>query len=132
VGDVDLKVVTETFFRQWGVDWPSFASSFDVFADDCFWEQGSAITRTRDEAVELMTRAHEGAGVERCRVEIRNLWVVDRVVITERVDTICGADGTVLADAPVVGIMEFNDDDRVVRWSEYFDTANLSALAPQA
>jgi limonene-1,2-epoxide hydrolase len=131
VGDADLKVVTERFFDAWGVDWPSFRRSFDAFADECVWEQGSAITRTRDEAVALMTAAHEVSGVERCLVDIRNLWVVDHVVITERIDTMCRADGGVLAAAPVVGIMEFDDRGQVVRWSEYFDSANLSGLAPQ-
>jgi limonene-1,2-epoxide hydrolase len=125
----DLESITRDFFEAWGNGWSTFVASFDHFADDCVWVQGSAVTRTRGDAVGLMINAHETAGVERCDVTITNLWVVENTVITERIDTMYRVDGSLVATAPVTGIMDFNREGQIQSWREYFDSASLGSLS---
>lgn len=68
------------------------------------------------------------AGIERIELQIRNMGVVNDVVMLERVDDFMfnGKHGSV----PVVGVMEIADG-KITEWREYYDHATLAAaLAP--
>jgi len=64
------------------------------------------------------------AGIERIELQIRNMGVVNNVVMLERVDNFVfnGKHGSV----PVVGVMEIADG-KVTEWREYYDHATLAA-----
>jgi limonene-1,2-epoxide hydrolase len=64
------------------------------------------------------------AGIERIELQIRNMGVVNDVVMLERVDDFVfnGKHGSV----PVVGVMEIADG-KITEWREYYDHAMLAA-----
>ena len=53
-------------------------------------------------------------------VPIRNVLAEPGRVIVERSDNLHRADGTVIAYAPVTGVIEF-DGDKIVMWRDYCD-----------
>jgi limonene-1,2-epoxide hydrolase len=67
-------------------------------------------------------------GLATIDVEIRHLASNGDVVHVERVDRLRRADGSLIAAAPVAGVLTFSGD-RVVHWRECFDCAESAAQA---
>jgi limonene-1,2-epoxide hydrolase len=110
------------FFAQWGTSFEGMCDAFRAtFAEDCVWEQRPlAVTTGPHEAIRFLRIARAALGLATVEVDVRRLASHGNVVHTERIDYLRRADGTLIAAAPVAGILEF-DGDRVVRWREYFD-----------
>jgi limonene-1,2-epoxide hydrolase len=57
-------------------------------------------------------------------VEILKLAVDGDTVLTERVDTLRRADGSIISAAPLVGVLTYRDG-QLVYWREYFDAGTF-------
>jgi limonene-1,2-epoxide hydrolase len=116
------------FLARWGESFDACCRSFeDLLAEDCVWDQRPIprLTGPRS-AVRFLKLARSTIGLETIDVEIRRIASDRDVVYVERVDRLRRADGSLIASAPVVGLMTFSAD-RVVHWREYFDSAEFVA-----
>ncbi len=116
------------FFARWGTSLDECCAAFeDVLAPDCVWDQ-RPIPRLRGPraAVRFLRITGFLARLETIDVEVIRLASSGNVVHVERVDRLRRADGSLIAAAPVVGVMTFAGD-QVVHWREYFDSAGFLA-----
>ncbi len=131
---LDLAGKTREFFAAWSTGYDSFIGSIEKnFAEDAVWEQSSVpTTHSRQEAIGLMDSFHQSIGLESVEVEMSGLWVSGNTVITERIDHLKSADGSILASVPVAGLIEFNEEANIKHWREYFDAVPMMPLFKQA
>lgn len=116
------------FFARWGESFEACRDSFRrLLAEDCIWDQ-RPIPRLRGpaQAVRFLDIAHVALGLATIDVEILHIASAGEVVHVERVDRLRRADGSLIAAAPVAGVLRF-EGDRVVRWREYYDSAEFVA-----
>ncbi|MGE4425134.1 MAG: limonene-1,2-epoxide hydrolase family protein [Solirubrobacteraceae bacterium] len=123
----DPTQITLDFLARWGVSFDAMCASFhDVMAPGCPWEQRPmAITHGPDQAVRFLRLARRTLGLATIVVETPHIARVGNVVLTERIDHLLRADGTIIASATVAGVFEF-DDGHLVRWREHFDAAGFA------
>jgi limonene-1,2-epoxide hydrolase len=118
------------FFASWGVSFEAMCASFRTrFGPDCDWDQRPMVRTTGpDAAVRFLERTRALGGLDTIGVDVVSLAVVGDTVHTERVDHLRRADGSVIASAPVAGVLTLHDG-RIVRWREYFDPTGLAFQA---
>jgi limonene-1,2-epoxide hydrolase len=122
--------LVQDFFSSWSRSFESMIAGFEAsIAKNCLLQQ----TKTPDlnglDAIVAFLKQVRDAGVfETIEVEIRNLIVTDRYVISERVDYLRNRDGKVVATCPCVGVMEIRGG-RIAAWRDYFDSADMQAGA---
>jgi limonene-1,2-epoxide hydrolase len=114
------------FFAAWGTSFDAMCDAFRAtMADDCVWEQRPiAVTTGIDQALRFIKLSRATLGLATVDVELLRVASVGDVVHTERIDYLRRADGTLIAAAPVAGVLEF-DGDRIVHWREYFDAVGF-------
>jgi limonene-1,2-epoxide hydrolase len=119
------------FFADWGEDLDSLTAAMSRYlAEDVVWEQtGLPTANSLAEALALMDNARR-SGVAAMSVEIRALAADGNQVLTERIDRLIKADGSVAAVIPVMGVLELDETLHVRRWREYFDISILAASRP--
>jgi limonene-1,2-epoxide hydrolase len=129
-GGSDNSRLTTDFFSSWSMSYGGLTASFrEVFAPHCVWDQRPmAKTTGPDAAIRFMDIARTTMGLATIDVEIVSIAAVGDKVLTERIDTLCRADGTVIVAAPVAGVLTF-EGGRLVHWREYFDSATFAGLA---
>jgi limonene-1,2-epoxide hydrolase len=118
------------FFARWGESFDAMCQSFDeLLASDCVWDQ-RPIPRLRgpSAAVRFLKLARATMGLAIIDVEVRRIASEGEIVLVERVDRLRRKDGSLIAAAPVVGVLTFSGD-RVIHWREYFDSAEFTAQA---
>jgi limonene-1,2-epoxide hydrolase len=99
------------------------------FVADSVWENvGMSTTTGPDQALGVMESMAAG-GVSSIRIENLAVAGVGRTVLTERVDYMLGADGATRMEVRCMGAFEVNEAGKIVRWTDYFDTA---AFRPKA
>lgn len=127
----DHEAAVRTFFSRWSTSFDELCGSFeDVMAPSCRWEQRPMlVTRHRSQAVLFLRASRRALGLDTIAVEIAHLSSDGNAVLVERVDHLLRRDGTLIASAPVVGVLEFAGD-RVVAWREYFDVVRFAAQMP--
>jgi limonene-1,2-epoxide hydrolase len=128
------------FFSAWGTSFDGMCDAFRAnLADQCVWDQ-RPVARTTGivPALRFLKVSRAALGLATVDVEMRHVAAVGNVVHTERIDELRRADGSLIAAAPVAGVLEF-EGGRIVRWREYFDAvgfvrqtcvSSLSRLAP--
>jgi limonene-1,2-epoxide hydrolase len=118
------------FFARWGESFDSLCGSFhDLLAEDCVWDQRPIPRLTGPaRAVRFLKVARTTLGLETVEVEILHLASEGDVVHIERVDRLRRADGSLIAAAPVAGVLTFSGD-HVTHWREYFDSAEFVVQA---
>jgi limonene-1,2-epoxide hydrolase len=118
------------FFASWGESYEAFLAAFPrLLADDCVWDQRPIPRLTGPaEAVRFLKLARATLRLATVDVEILHAASAGDVVHVERVDRLRRSDGSLIAAAPVVGVLTFRGD-RVVHWREYFDSAEFVAQA---
>lgn len=112
------------FFTRWGESFDECCAAFEtLLADGCVWDQ-RPIPRLRGprSAVRFLKITSAVLGLETIDVEIIRVASAGNVVHVERIDRLRRADGSLIASAPVVGVLTFSGD-QVVHWREYFDSA---------
>ena len=117
------------FFARWGESFDACAASFELLAEDCVWDQRPIPRLTGPRAaVRFLTLTRHTLGLETIDVEIVRVASRGNVVHVERVDRLRRADGSLIAAAPVAGVLTFTGD-QVTHWREYFDSAGFVAQA---
>jgi limonene-1,2-epoxide hydrolase len=124
----DLEQQALIFFGRWGESFDAFCSSFErLLADDCVWDQRPIPRLTGPKgAIRFLKLSRRTIGLETCDVEIVRIASEGNVVHVERVDRLRRRDGSLIAAAPVAGVLTFSAD-RVIHWREYFDSAGFVA-----
>jgi limonene-1,2-epoxide hydrolase len=125
---VNAREQTLEFFARWAVSFDEMCASFrEHFGAGCVWDQRPMIKTTGpDHAVLFLRVARRTMGLATIEVEVESLAVDGDTVHTARIDHLRRADGSLIASAPVAGVLTF-DGGRIVHWREYFDSAAFAA-----
>jgi len=128
----DVEHLAAEFFHRWSVSFEEMCAAFeDVMAPHCRWEQKPMmVTNTRANAVRFLRVSRRLLGLATIEVEIPYMCAVGNVVMTERVDHLLRHDGTVIASAPIAGILEF-DGTQLVAWREHFNAIGFASQMPR-
>lgn len=98
------------------------------FTPSTVWDNvGFAKTEGVDEAIALINQLGANLGMASMRFELLAIASVGDKVLTERIDYMYDASGDLLASIPLMGIFELDLDGKIMRWSDYFDTAGFQA-----
>jgi limonene-1,2-epoxide hydrolase len=127
---VRLEIRASAFFASWGTTFDEMVDGFQAeLAPDCDWDQRPMIrTRTRDRAITFLKIAHHTLGMEYIDVDLLSIAVVGNTVHTQRIDYLRRGDGSLIASAPVAGVLTYNGD-QVIEWKEYFDPVVIAGKA---
>lgn len=119
-----------TFVRQ---HLARYATDFDGccaamredFTDRTVWENvGLSLTTGAEEAITLMQQFRDQMGMDRLEIDILAAAGLGNSVLTERVDHLLRADGSIIASIRLMGTLEVADG-KIVAWRDYFDTAGF-------
>ena len=86
---------------------------------------GMSDTTGVDETLAFIQGFEASTGASALRVDMLALAEVENMVLTERIDHLCAADGTVVMSLAVMGTFEIADG-KITGWRDYFDTAGLA------
>ena len=104
------------------------------FADavrTCFTERtrylnvGMTDTTGIEEALGVVQMFEQGMGMSYLKVDMLAIAEQGNTVLTERIDHLHAADGSLVMSVPLAGIFEV-EDGKIVGWRDYFDTAGLA------
>lgn len=110
------------FFASWGTSHEDLIASFDLLADECQWIQRPIPTLVGPRAARrFLTLARYTMGLATIDVEVLHMAENRHAVFIERIDHLRRADGSLIAAAPVTGVIDF-DGVQITRWREYFDS----------
>jgi limonene-1,2-epoxide hydrolase len=101
-----------------------FARAADAwFTPQTVWENvGMATTIGPEQALALMANM-SASGIHSIRIETLAIAAQGRKVLTERVDYMLDAAGEAKLPVRCMGVFEVGEDGKIVRWTDYFDTA---------
>lgn len=118
------------FFHAMGPTLESFERNFaDRLAVDAVWESvGLPVRQGRAACIDYLHDLHARTGMEYCTIELVNLAGAGDVVLSERIDTMCRADGTPIMSFRIMGAIEVRDG-RIARYTDYFDMELARASA---
>ena len=110
------------FFGSWSESFEACCDSFALLADDCVWDQ-RPIPRLigPKQAVRFLRVTRAVLGLATIDVEMLRIASENDVVHVQRVDRLRRADGSLIASAPVAGVLEFRGQ-QVISWREYLDS----------
>lgn len=121
------------FFASWSISEEAMFAGFErFFRDDTEWENhGLSTIYGRQAAVEGQVHFQKLLGFTTVDVEVVSIAEdASGVVLCERIDRYPGSDG--LDELIVMGITEFDDDGRITRWRDYFDSARVNEIVARA
>lgn len=76
----------------------------------------------------FLTVARRSIGLETCYVDVLDMAVDGDAVHVDRVDHLRRRNGSLIASAPVAGVLTFTED-QVTHWREYFDSTTFAGQA---
>ena len=125
-----MSTPTETvtaFLAECGKSKAAMQAAYrQYFSPKCVWENvGMAKTTGPDEALALMQQ-FESMGIAYFSVKTTAIAAQGHKVLTERVDSLLGADGKTIKTLSVMGTFEV-DNGKITAWRDYFDTAGFAA-----
>jgi limonene-1,2-epoxide hydrolase len=125
---VNAREQTLEFFARWAVSLAEMCASFqEHFGAGCVWDQRPLMKTTGpDQAVLFLRVARRTMGLATIEVEVESLALDGDTVHSARIDHLRRADGSLIASAPVAGVLTF-DEGRIVHWREYFDSVAFAA-----
>lgn len=114
----------KAFFAVW--EQPNgFVKSVNAyFTPDTVWENVGMCTTTGPEEAIAAFPSMVGDDY-RMRVDDLLIATVGNKVMTQRLDQVLGPDGENAVTIPVMGTFEV-EGDKIVAWSDYFDTARFT------
>lgn len=134
----DAEALTRDFFDSWSTSFDSLIEGFRTrLAVDCEWDQRPMLrTRSRDGALRFLRVCRRTVGLATIDVEMLSLAVAESpagsamgsVVHTARIDHLRRRDGSLIASAPVAGVLTISAG-QIVHWKEYFDPAVFGGRA---
>ena len=68
-------------------------------------------------------------GMEYCTIDVHQIASRGNVVLTERTDCMCRADGSVICRFAIMGAFEVRDR-QVARYSDYYADSEIKQLVP--
>jgi limonene-1,2-epoxide hydrolase len=83
-----------------------------------------SLTTGVDEALAALDGFEANLGMVAMTVDMHSIVALGDKVLTERVDHILTADGSVAASIRIMGIIE-TSGGKITAWRDYFDTAGL-------
>lgn len=114
--------IVEAFLGGWPHGSAALRQSFrDYLADDVDYEN-VGLTHSHGMAEAMALIDDFMPGLDRIEVDMLSIAQDGGKVLTERIDHLRTADGTLLMSLRVMGIVELRDD-KIVKWRDYFDTA---------
>jgi len=116
--------IVESFIAGWAPNQAAMYEAFRrYFTAQTVWENvGVATTTGIDEAIGFF----EGfpMKIDHIKVDMLAIAANGNVVLTERIDHLCGKDGKILLSLKLMGIFEVQGG-KISKWRDYFDTATL-------
>ena len=98
------------------------------FTPKTVWENvGLAVTTGIDEAIGLLGQFETVLGLDTIDIEMLSIAADGNRVLTERIDNLRRADGSVIWGLPVMGIFEI-EEGHIRAWRDYFDSAKAQSL----
>lgn len=126
MADATPSEIVRAFLGAWPNGVAALQQSFrDHLADDVDYENvGLTHSRSRAEALDLIENFMPG--LDRIDVDMLSIAEDGDKVLTERIDDLRAADGSLLASLRVMGIFEVRDG-KIAAWRDYFDTLPFGA-----
>lgn len=124
--DEDRKNCVERFFKAWEKGASSdIRAAYDEFlSDDCIYENsGIPPLVGKREILDFVDSAGQLIDVATMHVTVRQWGFGPCSVFTERTDTHRNAAGVVTLEPQICGVMIFDADGKIERWSDYYDPA---------
>lgn len=114
--------IVEQFLAQWPKGLETLCQSLrDYLAEDVDYEN-VGLTHCRSVAESIALIENFMPGLDSIGVDMLSIAAGGEKVLTERIDHLRPADGTLLASLRVTGIFEVRSG-KIVAWRDYFDTA---------
>jgi len=129
----DAEKVVVGFLDDWGPGaWPHMRDCYDRWmTDDVSWENtGSPPTKGKQAAMDFLTTLHSTLSMEYCTAELINIASNGVVVLTERIDRVHSADGSVAIEIPIMGSFTVQDG-KVARYADYNADSPIKARFPR-
>lgn len=128
----DAEKAVVGFLRDWGPGaWPHMRDCYDRWmTDDVSWENtGSPPTKGKQAAMDFLTTLHSTLEMEYCTAELLNIASNGNVVLTERIDRVHSADGSVAIEIPIMGSFTVQDG-KIERYADYNADSPIKARFP--
>ena len=126
------ELLVRTFLGGMGPTFEAFVKTYDeMFHEDVVWESvGGTPHIGRKVCVEHLHELHAAMGMEYCTIDILNIASAGDVVLTERVDRMHRADGTLMFDFAfrIMGTFVIQDD-KIIRYTDYYDSLGFGKVA---
>lgn len=117
----DAEKAVVGFLDGWGPGaWPHMRECYDRWMiDDVSWENtGSPPTKGKQAAMDFLSRLHDTLDMEYCTAELLNIASNGDIVLTERIDRVHSADGSVAIEIPIMGSFTVSDG-KIARYADY-------------
>lgn len=117
----DAEKAVVAFLDGWGPGaWPHMRDCYDQWmTDDVSWENtGSPPTKGKQAAMEFLTKLNDTLEMDYCTAELRNISSRGNIVLTERIDRVHLADGTVAIEIPIMGSFTV-ENGKIARYADY-------------
>nr|WP_296773726.1 limonene-1,2-epoxide hydrolase family protein [Rhodococcus sp. (in: high G+C Gram-positive bacteria)] len=123
---------TNDFLNAWSTTESLLAAFREVMADNIVWETvGLSRTVGLDAALSAMTTTM-GEPVRGFDVEVHHVAAVGNTVLTERFERLLAVDGSIIFEATVAAVFDFDSTGKISAWREYQDTIPFAAMANPA
>lgn len=100
------------------------------FTDDCtYLNVGMSDTTGIEDSVAFIQAFEGQTGISYMKVDMLALAETGNKVLTERIDNLYAADGTLIMAPAVMGIFETRDG-KISGWRDYFDTLTATGGSP--
>jgi len=119
------EAIVRSFFGGMGPTIEAFKKTYtEMFTDDVVWESvGGEPHVGRDACVAHLDELHRAVGMEHCTIEVLNIASNDDVVLTERIDRMHRADGSIASGFVfrIMGTFVIRDG-KIARYTDYYDS----------
>jgi limonene-1,2-epoxide hydrolase len=96
----------------------------DYFTADCRYENvGMSLTHGPAEAAAFFEGFAAQTGFASLGIDVLAISAHGNTVLTERVDHLRRADGSLIISLRLMGVFEVTPEGRISAWRDYFDTA---------
>jgi limonene-1,2-epoxide hydrolase len=115
------------FFDGMGPDLTAFQDTYRrMLAENGVWETVGRPPRLgREECLAYLDVLNDATGMQYCEIVLHNIASNGELVFTERNDRMMRADGSLIFDFPIVGVIELQDG-KIVRYTDYCDLSGIS------
>ncbi len=117
------ETIVRAFLARMGPTLEAFKKTYrDTMTDDVHWESvGGTPHIGVEECVKHLDELPAETGMDCCEIEVLNIPSDGDVVLTERVDHMHRADGSVIFDLRIMGTFVLRDE-RIARYTDYYDS----------